>query len=69
MKESVDRWLETWAAHCGAPRKVFEGQFREMLATVLDTIDKRMELGVNRHPTESIRRELKLRTSGKGVDP
>ena len=31
---AVQRFLDTWAPHCGAPRYVFEGQFRVMLKAV-----------------------------------
>lgn len=34
--KDIQRFLDTWAAHCGAPRKVFEGQFLVTLKRALD---------------------------------
>ncbi len=27
IESDINRWLSTWAPHCGAPKSVFEGQF------------------------------------------
>lgn len=31
----IERFLDTWAPHCGAPRAVFEGQFRVIVGAAL----------------------------------
>lgn len=43
MKEVRD-WLATWAPHCGAPRDVFEGQFKVVLCEIFDEIERAAEI-------------------------
>ncbi len=35
MNKRLREWLETWAPCCGAPRSVFEGQFKALLRAIL----------------------------------
>lgn len=43
LEKKVNDWLSTWAPHCGAPRDVFEGQFREVLRSIFDSIEDQAE--------------------------
>lgn len=63
----VNSWLETWSPYCGAPRAVFEGQWRAMLREVFDEIERRAEAnmlrtgkleGMHYAALKDIRREL-----------
>jgi hypothetical protein len=46
--ERVGGWLDTWGPHCGAPRSVFEGQFRVILREIFDEIERRAESNMMR---------------------
>ena len=46
--ERVGGWLDTWGPHCGAPRSVFEGQFRVILREIFDEIERRAEANMMR---------------------
>jgi hypothetical protein len=39
VTESVQSWLDTWAPNCGAPKFIFEGQFKAMLREVFNEVD------------------------------
>ena len=43
LLDPVNSWLETWGPNCGAPRKVFEGQFRVTLKEIFDWIERDAE--------------------------
>lgn len=43
LTKSVESWLKTWGPNCGAPRKVFEGQFRAVLCEIFDEIEASAE--------------------------
>lgn len=43
MESTVNIWLDTWAPNCGAPREVFEGQFRTTLTEIFDWIERDAE--------------------------
>lgn len=44
----VRAWLDTWAPNCGAPRAVFEGQFKVLMEHLLFD-------AVNDHDIEQVR--------------
>ena len=53
--ERIGGWLDTWAPHCGAPRAVFEGQFRVILREIFDEIERRAEANMmRRHKLEGM---------------
>jgi hypothetical protein len=71
LDRRVQDWLDTWAPHCGASRKTFEGQWRAMMAEIFDNIEERAEAamlkghkleGMHYAALTDVRRELKLRS-------
>jgi len=74
--ERVGGWLDTWAPHCGAPRAVFEWQFRVILREIFDEIERRAEANMMRtHKLEGmhyaalkdVRKELGTERSNTSV--
>lgn len=74
--DRVNSWLETWSPHCGAPRAVFDGQFRVTLREIFDEIERRAEAnmmrtgkleGMHYAALKEVRQELSVtRSSAKG---
>jgi len=67
LLDRVNSWLETWSPHCGAPRAVFEGQFRMTIREIFDEIERRAEAnmlktgkleGMHYAALKDVRREL-----------
>lgn len=70
--DRVNSWLETWSPHCGAPRAVFEGQFRVTIREIFDEIERRAEAnmlktgkleGMHYAALKDVRRELSVTRS------
>ena len=43
MKQEIEDWLSTWARNCGAPKKVFVGQFNAIMIRIFNEICLRAE--------------------------
>lgn len=76
LLDRVNSWLETWSPHCGAPRAVFEGQFRVTLREIFDEIERRAEAnmlktgkleGMHYAALKDVRRELSVTRSNGEV--
>ena len=76
LERRVERWLDTWAPHCGASRKTFDGQWRAMMAEIFDNIEERAEAamlkghkleGMHYAALTDVRRELKLRSRSNAL--
>lgn len=39
LSKSIEAWLSTWAANCGAPKAVFVGQFRNLADEILKEVE------------------------------
>ena len=72
LLDRVNSWLETWSPHCGAPRAVFEGQFRVTIREIFDEIERRAEAnmlktgkleGMHYAALKDVRRELSVTRS------
>ena len=72
LLDRVNSWLETWSPNCGAPRAVFEGQFRVTLREIFDEIERRAEAnmlktgkleGMHYAALKDVRRELSVTRS------
>ena len=77
LLDRVNSWLETWSPNCGAPRAVFEGQFRVTLREIFDEIERRAEAnmlktgkleGMHYAALKDVRRELSVTRSNDGAD-
>lgn len=71
LERQLKDYFDTWGPHSGAPRSVFEGHWRALLADIFDNIEERAEAAmVKTHKLEgmhyaalsAVRRELKLRS-------
>ena len=76
LLDRVNSWLETWSPHCGAPRAVFEGQFRVTLREIFDEIERRAEAnmlktgkleGMHYAALKDVRRELSATRSNSVI--